>query len=107
MFFADNSFLFDQATLDEVAMFEGLINRYCVELGQKANLNKSCLFFSNNAVPSLQPSISKLLGIRNNTKPEKYLGVGIEFSRAKSANFAELKEDIFTSASSWKGKLLN
>lgn len=55
----------------------------------------------------MRADISKLLGIRNNTRPEKYLGVGIEFSRAKSANFAGLKEKIFTRASSWKGRLLN
>lgn len=62
LFFADDSFLFGRATLDEAAIFEELINKYNVESGRKVNLNKSCLFFSKNADSCLQASISKLLG---------------------------------------------
>lgn len=47
------------------------------------------------------------MGIRNNTRPEKYLGVGLELTMAKNANFAELKEIIFKKALNRKGKLLN
>lgn len=71
------------------------------------NLKNSCMFFSNNTNPRLRHNISKLLGIKNNTKPEKYLEVGIEFQKTKSANFVGFKEKIFTRASNWKRNLLN
>lgn len=74
--------------LDEAGIFEELINRYCVESRQKVNLNKSYLFFNKNADSDLRASISKLLGIRNNTRLEEYLGIVIKFSKTKRVNFA-------------------
>lgn len=83
LFFADDAFFFGRTSLDEATMFDKLINRYCAESGQKINLNKSSLFFSNNVDPPLRASVFKLLRIRNNTRPEKYLGVRIELPRTK------------------------
>lgn len=58
------------------------------------NFHKSYLVFSHNVEPSLRPDISTLMGIRNNTEPKKYLGVGIEFGKSCSSNFEGLRNRI-------------
>lgn len=83
LFFGDDSFIFYRATLTEATIYEEFVNRYCAESGRSVNLKNSCMFFSNNTNPRLRHNISKLLGIKNNTKPEKYLEVGIEFQKTK------------------------
>lgn len=73
-FLADDSFLCGKATLNEASIYAELIKAYCAESGQGVNLKKSCLFFSNNIEPRTRSNNSNLLVIKNNLRPEKYLG---------------------------------
>lgn len=90
--FADDSLLFSKAILNEAAIYAELMKVYCAESGQDINLNKPCLFFSNSTATRTRANISNMLEIKNNTRPKKYLRVGIEFHCNWSANFAGLKE---------------
>lgn len=71
--FADDSLLFSKAILNEAAIYAGLMKVYCAESGQDVNLNKCCLFSSNNTATRTRANISNMLEIKNNTRPKKYL----------------------------------
>lgn len=88
-------------------MYEALLNKYCSESGLEDNRRKSSLSFSNNTYSRMKSNISKLLGIKCNSKPNRYLGVGIIFQKRRSAKFAILKERLSSKALGWKGRLLN
>ena len=63
LFFADDSFFFFNATMDEVEMVKQCLNAYEMTLGQCINFQKSSISFSVNTSEEMRSTICDFLGV--------------------------------------------
>lgn len=54
-----------------------ILDDYLKALGQLANLNKLCIFFSSNTPTEVRDNISNILGTSRMDCPGKYLGIPV------------------------------
>ena len=94
LLFADDSFLFCRASVEECQHVNSLLNLYEAALGQKFNTDKTSLFFSNNTGLETQESIKQALGAKTIPEYEKYLGLPSIVGRKKKATFAPIIERV-------------
>ena len=94
LFFADDSLLFYKASTRECQNLIVTLNLYEAVFGQKINANKSSIFFSNNTSPELKAEILEVLGLMQDSKHKKYLGLPSFFGKSKKEVFAEVKEKV-------------
>ncbi|KAK8687808.1 hypothetical protein V6N13_086604 [Hibiscus sabdariffa] len=87
LFFADDSILFGEATVDSARHVKTIIDQYTSALGQHVNFDKSLLFFSSNDPSHLKDAIDFNLGARISSNPEKYLGLPTMVGRRKKEAF--------------------
>ena len=73
MLFADDSFFFFRSTEREANTMHSLLAQYETESGQAINCQKSGIFFSKNVLPTVQGSISLILGVSNPLNTGHYL----------------------------------
>lgn len=86
LFFADDNFLFGEATEVECNNFQALLKIYELASGQRINLQKSSVVFSRNVHTDVQDSLSSILGVPVVDEHEYYLGLPIHIGRSKMAN---------------------
>ncbi|XP_071933219.1 uncharacterized protein [Coffea arabica] len=75
LLFADDTFLFGRASLEETANFQQVIQLYERASGQCVNFDKSAITFSTNAAQDVRTAISQLLHMSIVELHEKYLGL--------------------------------
>lgn len=75
MLFADDSYIFCKADVNETASMVTLLQKFENASGQNVNPNKSSIFFSSNAMISNKVEICDLLQMREADDKCKYLGL--------------------------------
>ncbi|KAA3485540.1 reverse transcriptase [Gossypium australe] len=73
LFFADNCILFGDATKEGVRTVRDIIREYEMSAGQRVNYDKSLIFFRANVSEEVKEDITRVLGVRVASSPEKYL----------------------------------
>lgn len=107
LLFADDSFLFGEASEHECISFRTILNVYERASGQKINLQKSSVVFSKNVLWETKNSLSAILGVPCVEEHGLYLGLPIHVGRSKTAIFAYLKERLSKKLISWRTKILS
>ncbi|XP_075650209.1 uncharacterized protein LOC142620783 [Castanea sativa] len=107
LFFADDSLIFCQATLEECEVLQQIFLVYEAVSGQQLNRNKMALFFSKNTPSAIQEEIQQRFGAPVIRQHEKYLGLPSLVWRSKRNTFNDLKEKLGNKLSGWKEKLLS
>ncbi|KAM2260944.1 hypothetical protein ACFXTI_042609 [Malus domestica] len=79
LFFADDSVLFGNATVDEAKGVADVLKIYARGSGQEINLAKSSIFFGANTPKQNKVKIMETLGIQCKQGFEKYLGLQANF----------------------------
>ncbi|XP_060968799.1 uncharacterized protein LOC133036276 [Cannabis sativa] len=107
MFFADDSFMYCSATMEEAQCVLELLKRFEEASGQKVNLNKSSVFFSSNTIDSVRFGILSTLHMHAADENSFYLGLPSVVGRNKNVAFGFLKEKIRKRIQNWDSKLLS
>ncbi|XP_042487034.1 uncharacterized protein LOC122067264 [Macadamia integrifolia] len=106
LLFADDIFIFMNASAKYVKNLHLFLSKYQDFSGQHFNLDKSKAFFGKVA-PHRKQFISNLLGIQASKFPTRYLGVEIFKGRVKKNHLLPLMDKIKCRLAAWKGKLLS
>lgn len=104
LLFADDSFLFFHANIDEALAVKALLNDYERMSGQSVNFEKSGVMFSNNVNQSQRTILSGILGVSNNLSGGKYLGLPSLVGRSKKRVFGFVKDKVWKLVQSWNAK---
>lgn len=92
LLFVDDSFLFFKANMGETQTVKMLLNEYKAQSGQAVNYRKLGIFFSSNVRRDKQTQISSILGVQNEFKDSKYLGLPSLIGRSKKKVFSFIKD---------------
>nr|XP_023887252.1 uncharacterized protein LOC111999356 [Quercus suber] len=106
LFFADDSIIFGQATREDAAEIQRLLQVYEASSGQQLNRNKTSLFFSPNTEVGIREDVKNMFGADVIKPHESYLGLPSLVGRSKFNSFAQLKQRVANKVSGWKEKLL-
>ena len=101
MLFADDSYLYCKATMDEVHRFHELLQKFEATLGQKVNHHKSSIFFSTNTSEATRLQICSSLGMQEAPHDSLYLGLPSTLGRNKNALLGYLKDRVRKRLMSW------
>ncbi|KAF7842396.1 reverse transcriptase [Senna tora] len=93
-FFADDSIFFFQADWDSCHKMKWILDLYCNALGQLANLEKSCLYFTPNTPVALKDEIVRTFGIDSADHPGKYLGLLVVWGKSKDEALAFVRDKL-------------
>ncbi|XP_062014693.1 uncharacterized protein LOC133731307 [Rosa rugosa] len=107
LLFADDSFLFREASIRECQAFKNILSIYARASGQKNNLEKSSVVFSGNVGLQLRTHLASILGVKCVKEHGLYLGLPIHVGHEKTAIFAYLKERLTKKLISWRSKILS
>ncbi|CAN1749320.1 Uncharacterized mitochondrial protein AtMg00310 [Linum perenne] len=75
--------------------------------GQRVNLGKSAVTFSQNTPPHIQLRYRNLLGVRFLERSEKYLGLPCVILRSKEETFRFIEDKVSLRLRSWKRECLS
>ncbi|XP_042479159.1 uncharacterized protein LOC122060066 [Macadamia integrifolia] len=104
--FADDVFIFSNASIRYVKNLNNFLAKYQSFSGQKINLDKSKLFLGS--VPaSRKQAIAEELGISICNFPTRYLGVEIFKGRLKKESLIPILDKVKGRLAGWKGKILS
>ena len=107
LFFADDSIIFSRASEDECSTIINILNTYERATGQKANFEKSSIFFSPNVNENLRSTIWSETHFPTIAFLEKYLGLPTMIGRSKNGAMQSLKDRVLKRVKGWKEKLLS
>lgn len=102
LFFANDLLLFGEATSRQARVMETILQRCCMESGQKVNLEKSWICYAPNTPIGIGHTISHNFGIPQTKELGSYLGVPLLHGRAALTHFRYLMERIQQKRSGWK-----
>ena len=91
---ADDSLLFCKANSQECQNLIDILQLYEAALGQKINVDKSLVFFNNNTLNDRRCEVQNMLGLMQDTRHKKYLGLPSIIGKSKVEIFAEIKERV-------------
>lgn len=94
MLFADDSYIFCRATVEEASRVLEILRTFENAAGQKVNLDKSSVFFSKNTGSVMHNSVISKLEMRLADDNSLYLGLPSTIGHNKSAVFGRLKDKI-------------
>ena len=107
LFFADDTFLFCQATKRDLDVIQSILVLYEKASGQKLNREKTTVFFSK-ATPAVRKiEIINELGVSEVREYEKYLGLLAVVGRKKNVSLNFIKERVWNKLQGWKENLLS
>ena len=106
LLFADDSLLFCQASQKKVNVINEILQVYAKASGQRINMEKSLVYFSNNTPNIIKDWTKRILGVKEVERFEKYLGLPTLIRRVKYQTFSYLKDRVWKKLQGWKGKLL-
>lgn len=101
MLFADDCYLFFNATEAEATVMKRVLNRYEDISGQMVNYNKSLITFSPNTATDARINVCDQLGVKEANAPGRYLGLPMSIGRNKAAQFGFLLERIEQKLDGW------
>ncbi|KAM1551666.1 hypothetical protein ACFX10_043769 [Malus domestica] len=101
LFFADDSVVFGNASVEEAKSIVEVLKTYARGFGQEINLTKSSVFFGANSPKCLKAKIVDTLGIQCKQGFGKYLGLQADFGHSKKVVFAEIRDKIEARMSGW------
>ncbi|XP_024155779.1 uncharacterized protein LOC112163738 [Rosa chinensis] len=107
LLFADDSFLFGEASVRECQAFKNLLSIYAQASGQMINLQNSSVVFSGNVSRQVINQLSSILGVTCVKEHGLYLGLPIHLGRNKTTIFSYLKERLSKKLISWRSKILS
>lgn len=107
LFFADDIILFAEASLDQAAVIQDCLNRFCFASRQKVRLEKSRIYFSKNVGMRDTETICSTLGMEATDDLGLYLGKPTLTSRVTKETFAHLCEKVDRRLAGWKSKYLS
>ncbi|XP_060957652.1 uncharacterized protein LOC133029176 [Cannabis sativa] len=107
MLFADDSYLFCQATTGAAVGISNLLQVFENASGQKINFHKSTIFFSPNTSAETRTQICNRLVMPEASEGSLYLGLPNIVGRNKNAVLGFLKNKVIARVNSWDGKLLS
>ncbi|XP_075664485.1 uncharacterized protein LOC142634090 [Castanea sativa] len=107
LFFADDSLIFERATVKECLEIQRVLQVYEESSGQQLNRNKTSLFFSHNTANGVKETIKAMFGAQVIKQHESYLGLPSLVGRLKRNIFAQLKLRVSNKLAGWKEKLLS
>ncbi|XP_060960654.1 uncharacterized protein LOC133031222 [Cannabis sativa] len=107
MLFADDSYLFCQASIGAAQGVRNLLSEFEQASGQKVNIAKSSIFFNPNSDAQTRSHISAILGMAEASDGSLYLGLPNIIGRNKSTIFGFLKNKVIARLNSWDGKFLS
>ncbi|CAN6585727.1 unnamed protein product [Malus baccata var. baccata] len=107
LFFADNSVVFGNASVEEAESIVAVLQTYARGSGQVINLAKSLVFFGANTPKCQKAKIVNSLGIQSKQGFGKYLGLQADFGHSKKAVFAEIRDKIEARMSGWAEQYLS
>ncbi|KAF7822570.1 reverse transcriptase [Senna tora] len=106
-FFADDAMFFLKASRQNCEVMKDILNSYCEASGQLANLDKSCIFFSENIPPGIRDEVCEVFGIDVASNPGKYLGLPVMWGRSKREALGFIRSKIQRKIKGWKQNLLS
>lgn len=95
LLFADDSFMFFKAAVEETKIVKDLLNLYEKQSGQVVKFQKSAVFFSSNVRRDKQNKITSILGVHNELRESKYLGLPSLIGRSRNNVFSFVKERVW------------
>lgn len=101
LLFADDSFLFFKANETEAQNVKYLLNLYEQESGQAVNFQKSGIFFSSNVRRDKQSQIANIMGVHNDLREGRYLGLPSLIGRSRKKVFNFVKERVWKKIQGW------
>lgn len=104
MLFADDTYLFCKADLNEAGKIKELLSTYEKASGQQVNINKSTIFYSANVIEYNKQLICSELQIKEADEACKYLGLPNILGRNKTVIFSYLKDRVLNSIQNWNEK---
>ncbi|KAM6586543.1 hypothetical protein CsatA_009148 [Cannabis sativa] len=107
MLFADDSYLYCKATLEESRCIQELLRKFELASGQQVNLAKSSIFFSGNTTPSVRSQVCTFLNVSEAAEGSFYLGLPSTISRNKTIVLGFLKDKVRKRIQGWEGKFLS
>ena len=107
LLFADDNFIFCEATLEEWQCLLHLLGCYEVASGQEINRQKMSIFISRNTRSEVKADIQTLMGARVMENCEKYLGLPMVGGKSKVNTFKDLQEKITKRVMGWKEKFIS
>ncbi|XP_030499797.2 uncharacterized protein LOC115715121 [Cannabis sativa] len=107
MLFADDSYLFCQATNEAANTLLHILHFFEIASGQKVNASKSNVFFSPNTSSSARDSICSILGMVEASEGSHYLGLFNIIGRNKNAIMGFLKNKVINRLNTWHDKFLS
>ncbi|CAA7017011.1 unnamed protein product [Microthlaspi erraticum] len=105
--FADDLILFAEASVAQIRVVRGVLERFCRASGQKVSLEKSKIFFSDNVSRELRSAISVESGIQSTRELGRYLGMPILQKRINKETFGTVVERVSSKLAGWKGRVLS
>lgn len=90
LFFADDLFLFAEASIQQAHAIKDSLNQFCESSSQKVNVNKTRVFFSKNISTAKANQLSSFLGFQVTKDLGKYLGAPLIHNRHSKSIYEEL-----------------
>ncbi|XP_019163592.1 PREDICTED: uncharacterized protein LOC109159934 [Ipomoea nil] len=94
LFFANDSFIFFKATMEEANSLHTLLRDYEKASGQCINLSKSTMAFSRNTSIYVRDQLSNILGIQHSSSNGNYLGLPMLIGRNRTSILKFIKHRI-------------
>ncbi|KAA3466987.1 reverse transcriptase [Gossypium australe] len=107
LLFADDCMMFGEATEQRARNMKEILKEYESFSGQCVNFNKSTIFCSSNTSAVAKELVTDLLGVRNSSNPEKYLGLPNVVGRRKKEAFQTILDKISLRIDSWSTRFLS
>ncbi|XP_024200533.1 uncharacterized mitochondrial protein AtMg00310-like [Rosa chinensis] len=107
LLFADDSFIFGEASVVECSTFKSILNVYERASSQRINLEKSSVVFSRNVHPDTKANLASILGVQCVEDHGRYLGLPLHVGKSKVVIFSYLKERLTKKLISWRTKILS
>jgi hypothetical protein len=107
MCFADDLILVAEASSDQSNLIRSILKEFCDASGQKLNLHKSQVFFSNNVSGDLASTLSRDLGIEITKDLGVYLGAPMLHRRASKSDYEFILDKMRKKLSGWKANSLS
>lgn len=84
-----------------------ILHKYYVWVGQRANLEKSNIYFSPKIDKAIKRRIKDILGFKELHSSSLYLGNSLVFGKKKTEEFGKLREKVQNKMNGWQNRLLS